>query len=67
MLDADEPVRQLRDRIRWYDSVAELVRQALLEPRGEVNPAVDHDLEKLLGLLAQANSGNGKPTPEAVA
>jgi hypothetical protein len=35
--DADEPVRQLRARIAWYDAVATLAREALLEPQTATN------------------------------
>jgi hypothetical protein len=70
MLNADEPVRQLRNRLQWYDAAAELARKALLEPHGgEVKAAADDELERLCAFLAatQTQSPNGKPGPEAVA
>ncbi len=70
MLDADEPVRQLRSRLQWYDTAAELARRALLEPHGgEVKADAGDELERLRAPLtaAQIQPPNGKPSPEAVA
>jgi hypothetical protein len=68
VLDADEPVRQLRARISWYDRAAELARDTLLEPHAMTTGEADVKLTELESLIAQATRpGNGKSAAEAVA
>lgn len=67
-LDADEPVRQLRARISWYDRTAEVARDTLLEPHAMTNREAELKLAELEGLIAQARRpSNGRSAAEAVA
>jgi hypothetical protein len=68
VLDADEPVRQLRDRITWYDRVAKLATDTLLEPHAATNRKSHPKLAELEALLTQAKHlSNGGSAPETVA
>jgi hypothetical protein len=66
--DADEPIRQLRNRLNWYDRVAELSREALLDPRWDTignDPSFD-ELESLLDRAAGMSKGETGLQPEVV-
>jgi hypothetical protein len=67
VLNADEPVRRLRDRLEWYDTAAELAREALLAPHGEGGAADEEELHKLRAAVAQLTASNGKSGQKAVA
>lgn len=58
VFDADEPVRQLRDRIVWYDGVAALARAALLEPHKATNSEGDPKVVALDNLIQPPSNGN---------
>jgi hypothetical protein len=68
VFDADEPVRQLRSRINWYDRVAQLARDTLLDRATALNQDDDEELAALESLIAQAKvPTNGSAATEVVA
>jgi hypothetical protein len=67
MLEADEPVRQLRDRLRWYDAAAGLARRALLEPHCQETSTNENEPDDVRALVEQLSAANGNPSREAVA
>lgn len=67
MLEADEPVRQLRDRLQWYDAAAGLARRALLAPHGDETSPNENEQEDVRVLVEQLAASNGNTNREAVA